>query len=65
MDIYLFDKKIYDQRQWEDMTEEEAAHEFLCDMFGHVLWYTDMKEFETDFNNGCIHPGVFFVKIFN
>ena len=48
-----------------EMTEEQAAHEFLNDFIGSVLWYADMNEFATDFNNGCIKPGVFFVKIYN
>ena len=65
MNMYLFDKRVYKVDDLVEMTEEQAEREFLHDMLGKVLWYTDMNEFATDFNNGCIKPGVFFAKIYN
>lgn len=65
MNMYFFNKKIYTWEQVEEMTEKQATAEFCFDHIGAVLLYTDMNDFATDFNNGCIKPGVFFVKIYN
>lgn len=64
MDMFFFDKRIFTLYALDQMTKEQAEREFLHDMMGKVLWYTDMNEFATDFNNGCIKPDVFFVKIY-
>lgn len=64
MDIYFFDKRIYKVDAIENMTEEQAEREYIEDIVGAVLRYTNMAQFATDFNNGSIKPDVFFVKIY-
>ncbi len=63
--MYLFDKRVYKVDDLVEMTEEQAEREYIEDYIGVVLRYTNMTQFATDFNNGCIKPGVFFVKIYN
>ena len=60
--IYLFSKKFFTIETVEKMSKEEAEHEFEEDIIGIVLMYSDIKEFTTDFNNGCINPGELFMK---
>ena len=64
MDMYFFDKRIYKVEKLEEMTEEQAEKEYLEDIVGAVLRYTNKTTFATAFNNGSIEPGVFFVKIY-
>lgn len=65
MDMYLFDKRIYKVDKLTEMTEEQAEREYIDDIVGAVLRYTNMYAFATDFNNGSIKPGIFFVKIYD
>ncbi len=65
MDMYLFDKRIYKVDAIENMTEEQAEREYIEDILGAVLRYTNMYQIAKDFNNGSIKPDVFFVKIYN
>lgn len=62
--MYFFNKRIYNVDKLEEMTEEQAEREYIDDICGAVLWYTDTHSFATDFNNGCIKPDDFFVKAF-
>jgi len=62
MEIYLFNKRIYKEKDLSEMTEEQAEREYLDDIVGAVLRYTNIHQFATDFNNGCIKPGEFFMK---
>ena len=63
--MYLFDKRIYKVDVLKTMTEEQAEREYIEDFIGAVRRYTNMTQFATDFNGGCIDPCVFFVKIYN
>lgn len=63
--IYLFDKKFYNRDEVEEMTEGQAELEFRTDMVGDVLMYSDLAEFATDFNNGCITKRKYLMKIFD
>ena len=63
--MYLFDKRVYKVDNLVEMAEEQAEREYNEDFIGAVLRYTNMAQFATDFNNGCIKPGVFFVKIYD
>lgn len=64
MMIYLFDKRIYKVDVVEAMTKEQAEREYLDDIVGAVLLFTNAHTFATSFNNGNIETGVFLMKIF-
>lgn len=63
--MYFFDKRIYKVDALVTMTKEQAEREYIEDIVGAVLLYTNLNAFATDFNNGRIKPGVFLVKIYN
>lgn len=64
MTMYFFSKRVYKVNEVETMTESDAETEFLRDMVGDVLMYSDMSDFEADFNNGCVKPDKFFAKVY-
>lgn len=64
MDMYFFDKRIYKVDAVDAMTEEQAELEYIEDIVGAVLRYTNIHAFVTDFNNGGIKPDWFLMKTF-